>query len=241
MLLAGEALEPRSQSGGLLNMACRVLEDVVREEPSSPEDATRQADAPATGEDVDRAADAPRRAPPRTTSRNCWSSRPTIPSCCSGAPSASVEQGKEKEAVTTLEKAIRCDSDRKYHKGQYEAYSLLARLLHSAHFNQPKEADKWMSKLVENNPKIAEAHRLRGDYLLATHQFEEALKEATQAIAMAPDDAETIVLAARCNLALRKLDPQQARRARHPAQSGLALILPDPVERDPKRRNRTSP
>ena len=57
-----------------------------------------------------------------------------------------------------------------------ESLALFARLLHWAHFNKPKEADKWMSKLVENNPKISEAHRLRGDYLLATHQFEEALE-----------------------------------------------------------------
>ena len=30
-----------------------------------------------------------------------------------------LQEGKEKEAVTTLEKSIQCDSDRKHHKGQY--------------------------------------------------------------------------------------------------------------------------
>ena len=85
-------------------MACRVLEDVVREEPSSPT-ATRQADAPATGEDVDRAASTPGRPTPSTT-RELLEQSPKDPELLQWRAIGFVEQGKEKAAATTLEKAI---------------------------------------------------------------------------------------------------------------------------------------
>ena len=96
-----------------------------------------------------------------------------------------------------------------------------------------------MSKLVENNPKIAEAHRLRGDYLLATRQAKRRSKRPPRRSRLAPDDAETIVLAARCNLALRKLDHGASSPNTASSSTPTCPILPDPLERDPKRGTET--
>ena len=106
-------------------------------------------------------------------------------------------------AMTSLRKAI------EYGPDQVTAYAALAGLLRSR-FSQPKEADGWMEKLVETNPKSSKAHFLRGRYLNAVGLRDEALQEVSKALQLAPDDLDVLWLAATCNLA--KGNFEEARR-----------------------------
>lgn len=127
-----------------------------------------------------------------------------------------IRMGDYDAAMTSLRKAIECGPD------QVTAYAALAGLLRSR-FSQPKEADGWMEKLVEANPKSSKAHFLRGRYLIAVGLRDEALEEVSKALQLAPDDLEVLWLAATCNQAKGEYD--EARRC---AVHGIELH-PDAV------------
>lgn len=122
-----------------------------------------------------------------------------------------LRMGDYDAAMTSLRKAIECGSD------QVTAYAMLAGLLRS-HFSQPKEADGWMEKLVEVNPKSSKAHFLRGRYLFAVGSRDEALVETSKALQLAPDDASVLLLAAICHKVKGEYD--EARRC---ASHGIEL------------------
>lgn len=122
-----------------------------------------------------------------------------------------MQTGDFDKARDTFKKAI------EYGPNQVTAYWQLASLLRSR-YNQPKEADEWMDKLIAANPDSAQAHFLRGRYLLVTGSGEQALEEAEKALKLDPNDSEIIWLAAVCNSTQGKLDA-----ARKIAQRGIEL------------------
>ncbi len=139
-------------------------------------------------------------------------------------------------AIETYKKAIHCGP------GQLTAYEKLAGLLRSPGVAKPKEADQWMGDgppavkngppavkgLVAANPKSAKAHYLRSRYLMDLGQGEEAVKEAMRALDLAPDDADVLLLASRCDL--MRGEPEKARKLvdhglkLHPANSDMYQI-----------------
>ncbi len=124
--------------------------------------------------------------------------------------------GEYDAARKTFGKAIECGPDRA------TAYASLAGLLRSR-FSRPEEADKLMDQLVEVNPRSARAHLLRGRYLLSAGSREEALREATKGLELAPDDLQALLLASVCHRVNGRLE--EARRC---AARGIEL-QPDSV------------
>ncbi len=120
--------------------------------------------------------------------------------------------GNYDTAAETFKKTIANGSN------QLMAYLRLAELLRYR-LSRPQDADRWMEKLVSVNPKASQAHVLRGRYLLAINEIDEALEEASQGLKLAPDDADALVLAATCNLAKGKID-----EARDCAARGIKLF-----------------
>ena len=135
-----------------------------------------------------------------------------------------IRMGDYDAAMTSLRKAIECGPD------QITAYAALAGLLRSR-FSQPKEADGWMEKLVEANPKSSKAHFLRSRYLSAVGLHDEALQEVSKALQLAPDDLEVLWLAATCNQAKGEYDEARRCAARgiklHPDAVVMYTILAD--------------
>lgn len=120
--------------------------------------------------------------------------------------------GNYDTAAETFKKAIANGPN------QFMAYLRLAELLRYR-LSRPQDADRWMEKLVSVNPKASQAHVLRGRYLLAVNEIDEAFEEATKGLKLAPDDAEALILAATCNLAKGKID-----EARDCAARGIKLF-----------------
>jgi cellulose synthase operon protein C len=104
-----------------------------------------------------------------------------------------VEMSEFDTAKANFLKAIELDPK------QIGAYARLAVVLRR-HFSRDEEADRWMKKLVEVNPKSAGAHHLRGSYLRINGAEDDALKEAQLALQLAPDNRDTLLLASQCYL-----------------------------------------
>lgn len=138
-------------------------------------------------------------------------------------------------ALETFKKVIEHDQSR------FTAYAQIAGLLR-LRLSRPKEANQWMKKLVVANPKSAKAHVLRGRYLLSTDAkdlLEEAADEAAMAVKLAPDDLDTLALAAECAVRQQQLDKARSYAAHaiklHPENPTLHLILSEIELRDGHR------
>ena len=128
-----------------------------------------------------------------------------------------VEMSEFDTALANFQKAIELDPK------QIGAYARLGAVLRR-HFSHNEEADRWMKKLVEANPKLAGAHHLRGGYLRAIGAEDEAVKEAQIALQLAPDNRDTLLLATQCYL-----DKEEYQKARDCAARGIKLF-PSNVE-----------
>lgn len=108
---------------------------------------------------------------------------------------------------------------------QLRAYVDLAGLLRNR-LNQKETADEWMKKLVEANPKSAEAHVYYGQYLLGqAKDTPQAEAEARRALELEPDHVNGLLLAAQCAIEEQRYDEARTHAAR-------ALEL----ELDPRRQ-----
>ena len=74
------------------------------------------------------------------------------------------------------------------------------------HLSGGDEAEVWMDKMVETNPKSAKAHFLRGGYLKNLGSNDEAYKEALLSLELEPDNRDGLWLASQCCLAKRDFD-----------------------------------
>ncbi len=104
-----------------------------------------------------------------------------------------------------------------------EVYARLAAVLRFRQ-NRTREADELMEKVVEVNPKSYRAHFLRGSYLKGIEEEDEAFAEAMEALKLAPDDHEVLLLAISCYVAQKDFD-----KARVCAAHALKL-KPDGVD-----------
>ncbi len=121
------------------------------------------------------------------------------------------------KAQKSFEKAI------DYSPKQIDTYPQLADLLRRI-LDKPKEAYDCMQNLVKNNPDSAKAYLYLGNYWESMDKEEakrasgkddinpreEAMNAAAKALELAPDDQDMLLLAARCSIALDKID--QARK-----------------------------
>ncbi len=82
-------------------------------------------------------------------------------------------------------------------------------------------ADGWINQMVEKNPKTAKAYVSRGAYFQRTDRLEEAQKDVTEALRLAPDDEGALLLAVQ--ICLRKGDFDKAREHAESA----AKLFPD--------------
>ena len=225
MMLADAALDPHLGSGGLVHSASETLETVVRRDPDNTSKARRQLVKMLMLPFMHRITDAQQHLVA------LLKESPTDPELLQWRGYCSWQTQKDKEACETFRKSIQ------YGKGQLEAYEQLAHLLRSPRLNKPndqKEADDWMLKLVQNNPQSAKAHFIRARYLAMFGMGAEARKEADAAVALSPDDADFIRLAAELNLSQRKLDAAR-KLAEHgiklyPDSASLYLVLARVIE-----------
>jgi tetratricopeptide (TPR) repeat protein len=121
------------------------------------------------------------------------------------------------KARKSFEKAI------EYSPKQIDTYLQLANVLHKG-LDKPKEAYNCMQNLVKNNPNSAKAYIYLGNYWESIDSKEEAkqitdkdmdpkeeaMQAAEKALELSPDDADGLLLAARCSMALNKME--QARK-----------------------------
>ncbi len=105
-----------------------------------------------------------------------------------------VGMGEYDLAVENFKKAIEISPT------QVEVYLQLAMVLRT-HFSRAKEADQWMTKLVQTNPKSFRAHLLRGNYLKNINADDDALREAQKSLELAPDNRDALWLTAQCYFA----------------------------------------
>ncbi len=115
--------------------------------------------------------------------------------------------GKDDKAVAAFEEAIKLAPD------QLEAYAPLAWILRN-HLDRPHDADKWMERVEEKNPKSCKACVLHGNYLLAVGNTKDAAKVVEKALKLAPDDRDALWLAARSELAARHFSEAKKYAAR---------------------------
>jgi len=120
-------------------------------------------------------------------------------------------QGDSAAAAKSLQLAVQ------YAPSRIETYRHLAELLRYR-LDRPEEADQWMEKLIAANPKDSRAHRDYGEYLAGIGQHDRAAQQAAEALEIAPHDADSLLLAARCALARGKYQ-----EGRQYAQRGLKL------------------
>ncbi len=138
-----------------------------------------------------------------------------------------IQLGDYPLALDNLKKAI------EYGPDHFTAYEQLAGVLRN-HLSRPKEADQWMNRLVEANPKSGKAHLIRGNYLLTTDLrdlIKEADAEAAKAFELAPNDADVLVLAARCAIYQQRIDAARGFVERgvklYPNNVGMCAALSD--------------
>jgi tetratricopeptide (TPR) repeat protein len=117
------------------------------------------------------------------------------------------------KAQKSFEKAI------EYSPKQIDTYLQLANLLRKG-LEKPKDAYNCMQNLVKNNPDSAKAYIYLGIYWESIDSKEEAkqatdkdidpkeeaMKAAAKALELSPDDTDGLLLAARCAMALNKMD-----------------------------------
>jgi len=84
-------------------------------------------------------------------------------------------------------------------------------------------ADYWINKMVERNPKTAKAYLLRAQYYRKTRRLDEARKDAEAALKLAPDDEDTLLTVV--NLAQDESDFELARKH---AQHAIELFPDSP-------------
>jgi tetratricopeptide (TPR) repeat protein len=109
-------------------------------------------------------------------------------------------------AVEHFKKAIQINP------AQVQSYSRLAMVLRQ-HLSHEKEADEWIQKMVDNNPKSGQAHFLRGAYLEKFAKGEDALQEALLSLKVEPNNSDGLWLASQCYVA--KEDYDKAREYGH--------------------------
>ena len=124
--------------------------------------------------------------------------------------------GENRRAIENLTKAIELSPS------QVEAYAQLANVLRYR-LLRDREADEWMNKLVEANPDSAQAHLLRGFYLVRIQATDKALEEAKKSLELEPDGRDALWLAAECYSNARQYDD-----ARDCATRGVALYPDNP-------------
>jgi tetratricopeptide (TPR) repeat protein len=66
--------------------------------------------------------------------------------------------------------------------------------------SSPREAQQWIDKLVQRNPRSWEAHLDRGVFLVANNAADEALSEALKSLELHPDGSGALLVASRCYL-----------------------------------------
>jgi tetratricopeptide (TPR) repeat protein len=128
-------------------------------------------------------------------------------------------------AAASFREAIKQDSR------ELNAYARLADVLRR-NLDRPREADQCMEKLVESNPASATAHLLRGKYLHATAASAKARKEveaaaraeADEALELAPDNLDALVLAAQLALQEGRYDAART-HAKRAIQLAPKLVL----------------
>ena len=135
------------------------------------------------------------------------------------------------EAQKSFEKAI------SYSPKQIDTYPQLAELLRRT-LDKHKEAYACMQNLVKNNPDSAKAYFYLGGYWESMDKEEaknatgnedinpreEAMNAAQKALELSPDDQDALLLAARCSIALDKMD-----QARKYTQHNLDVHKDSPV------------
>ena len=87
---------------------------------------------------------------------------------------------------------------------------------------RPADADAWMNRLEEKNPKSCKACVLHGNYLMAVGNFKQAAGSVEKALKLAPDDRDALWLATRSELAAK-----QYKAAREHAARGVKLYKND--------------
>lgn len=144
-------------------------------------------------------------------------------------------------AASSFRRAIKANP----HK--LESYPRLADLLRHR-FGAAVEADTWMKKLVDSNPKSCQAHVYRGNYLRDNAKssgkweaaIDAAMEEAVAGLALSLDDADALLLAAECSMSKKDLDKahEYARRAAelYPRYVAVFLTLADIELQSGKRR-----
>jgi len=125
------------------------------------------------------------------------------------------KMGENTRSVEVLQQVIKKAPER------IESYRLLA-AVYRERLDRPKDADKCMEQLVLANPKSAKAHFARGTYLRAIRAYDEAQKHALRSLELAPDDRDTLLLAAQCYMS-----KEQYEEARGYALRGLKLYPGD--------------
>lgn len=71
-------------------------------------------------------------------------------------------------------------------------------------------ADYWIDKMVERNPKVFKAYLLRAEYYRRMRRLDEAHGDAAMALQLAPDDQESLLLMAQ--IAIDQNHPDEARQ-----------------------------
>ncbi len=102
-----------------------------------------------------------------------------------------------------------------------EAYAPLATLLRHR-LGRTREADELMERLVTANPDSYKAHLSRGVYLKNIEANNDAFREATEALKLAPDDREVLLLAVSCYITQKDIE-----KARECAARALKLYGDD--------------
>ena len=141
-------------------------------------------------------------------------------------------EGKNREAVKTLEKAI------EYNPSQLQAYRYLAVALRFR-LQENEAADEWIRKMIQANPQSFEAQLLAGNYFQTTEAFEEAIAHARKAIALEPENRDGLWLMAQCELGLEHLEEARQYAVKgieeYPEHIPMYAIAADVALREGKR------
>ncbi len=99
--------------------------------------------------------------------------------------------GEHDAAVATFRRAV------ENNPAHLEAYSRLADVL-DRHLDRGDEADKTLNAMVQSNPANARAYVIRATYRRTHAHIDGALADVKAALAIAPDDADVLAVAADC-------------------------------------------
>ncbi|HLA85568.1 MAG TPA: tetratricopeptide repeat protein [Thermoguttaceae bacterium] len=87
-----------------------------------------------------------------------------------------------------------------------------------------EQADRWINRMVEKNPKTAKAYRLRAEYFRRTQRLEESQKDVATALKMTPEDQDVLLLAVQT-----ALDKEDYPEGRKHAERAIALFPDVPL------------